>query len=370
MITVTQMTEYLSTGLNAVNNIANTEFVIIPDVSRFKRSTRSGNTVTNYINGILLVSPSANETTNGGLVIAIDQFALHVLVPLDPIKTTPTENPIAWQDDINEYVQSVRNVIDEFFSVNTTGTLSDGEHTYSLGYTYSTSATSQVARDSTIGTYVEFTVNIAVTVVQSGVNSMNVTVTIDGKQVPYQSFTPSRTAVQTANVFSDSTATKVIATGSTFGADMACPALRSGSAVADYLINGGINKAHIMGLEYGETAEYFLVQFVTARGNSSGVMNVGENYSLAECAYIPDLLAFPDSYTVSVTTFDAPTGSINVTVPAGGPYIYLLPDGSIAEHEGGTTFTADVPETGMCEGEDGYYAYIISVEKEEDNADV
>ena len=364
MITVTQMTEYLSSGLNAVNNIANTEFVIIPDVSRFKRSTRSRNTVTNYINGILLVSPSANETTNGGLVIAIDQFALHVLVPLDPIKTTPTENPIAWQDDINEYVQSVRNVIDEFFSANTTGTLSDGEHTYSLGYTYSTSATSQVARDSTIGTYVEFTVNIAVTVVQSGVNSMNVTVTIDGKQVPYQSFTPARTAVQTANVFSDSSATKVIATGSTLGIDIACPALQDGSAAADYIINGGVNMSHIAGITYGNTTKYYLLQLISARGNSTGVMNVGENYSLAECAYIPDLLAFPDTYTVSVRTFDAPTGSINVIVPAGGTYIYLLPDGSIAEYEGGTAFTMTVPEAGMCHDEDGYYAYIVCVKKE------
>lgn len=364
MIQVSQMAEFLKNGLNAANTIENTEFVVISDVSRLKRSKRKGNTVTNYINGVLIASPSMNETTNGGLVIAIDQFALHVIVPLDPIKTTPTEDPIAWQDGVNLYVQSVRKVIDDFFAANTTGSLTEGENTYSLGYTYSTSATGFVTKDTIVGACIEFTVNIAVTVVQSGVNSMDVKVTIDGKQVPYQSFTPSRNAVQTANVFSDSSATKVIATGSTLGADIACPALKSGSAVADYLINGGINKAHIMGLEYGETARYFLVQFISARGNSTGVMNVGENYSLAECAYIPDMLEFPDSYTVSVTEFDEPTGSIDVTVPGTGTVIYLLPDGTIEEHAGGTSFTADVPETGMCEGEDGYYAYVISVEKE------
>ena len=366
MITLTQMTEILENGLNAVNDIPNTQFRVIPDVAKYKRSARKGNVVTNYINCILTASPSANETANGGLIIAIEQFKMVVLIPLDPVKTTPKEDPQPWQDDTNVYVQHIKSVIDEFFAANVTGVLTDSAGTkYSIGYTYSLSATGEVAQDTSIGRYISFDVNISVAIVQGGVNSMDVELTIDGKRLPYQSFVPARETVKSSNAFSDDTAAKTIVTATAFSMDISAPALENGSQAGEWLTRGGINKAHIVGMTYEGETKYFLMQYVNSHATSTGVLNVGETYAFAECAYIPDMLDFSDDYTVSVTEFDEPTGSINVTVPGTATRIYLLPDGTIEEHEGGTTFAADVPLTGMFGDEDGgYYAYVISVEKE------
>ena len=362
------MAAFLENGLNAVNDIENTEFVVMPDLGEYKISTRQRNTVTNYINCILTTSPQANDTANGGLVIAIDQFALRVIVPTEKIRTTPGEDPISYEDDVYKYVEHIKSLVDEMFAVNKTGSMEVGGKTYSLGYTYSMSATGDRQLITQIGDCIDFTVNIAVTIVQSGVNSMDVVVTVDGKRVPYQSATPNRSVQQTNNVFSDDTEMKTIVLSSAFAMDMAAPAIQDMSSAGKWLLDGKTNEAHFVGITYGSATKYYLLTFMNARGQSEGVTNVGENYAFAESPNIPDLLAFPEEYNVSATAFSAPTGELQVNIPSDGTYICLLPDGSIKEYAAGTSFTAEVPEKGMLYDEDGYYAYVVMCKLEADNA--
>lgn len=358
MIKTSYFAEQIESGLNAINTIQNTEFIVSADVAKFKTSTRDGNTVTNYINCLLTSAPNANETANGGLVIAIDQFTLQVLVPLEPIKTTPTEDPQAWEDIKNTYVQTVKGIVDSYLSSNNTGAYNDGVKTYAVGYTYAMSSTGGVATDSVIGQYIGFSASIAAMIVENGINSMDVIVTIDGKRIPYQSLEPSRNAVQETNTYSDSTATKTLASATTFALNIASPALQEMLSTSEWIVGGGVNKAHFVGLTYGDETRYYLMQHINARAMSAGVTSVGETYSLAECPYSPDILDFSDDYTVTPYSFDAPTGQITVTAPSDGTYIVMTPDGVISEMTAGSSKTVDVPETGMFfDGQ--YYAYVV-----------
>lgn len=370
MINSTWMKSFLEDGLNEVNDIENTKFRIVSDLGDYKESERTGNTVTNYINGILTTSPSTNETANGGLVVAIEQYTLRIVIPTVRIRTTPTEDPQSWEDGEAVYVQHVKDLIDEFFKANTNTEMTEQDIVYALGFTYSMSGTGTAAINTLIGNCIDFTVNIAVTVVQNGINSMDVIVTVDGKQVPYQKALPNRTAVQTSNVFSSDPAAKILETSTVFALDVETPALKTISSAGHWLLYGEVNEAHIVGMTYGEEKRYFLLQFVNSRGLSAGVANIGESYGLSECAYMPDMLDFPDVYTVTEQTFDTVPTEMTVSVPSGGTYICLFPDGTIDEMDGGTSRAVDIPDSGLFydKANDKYVAYFVYCKLEADNA--
>ncbi len=370
MINSLWMKSFLEDGLNAVMDIENTEFRIVSDIGEYKESERIENTVINYINAVLTTSPSANETANGGLVVAIEQFALRVIVPTIRIKTTPTEDPQSWENGEAVYVQKIKSIIDDFFKSNTNTEMTEGDNIYSLGFTYSMSGTGNPAIEPLVGECIDFIVNIAVTVVQNGINSMDVIVTVDGKRVPYQKALPNRTAVQTSNVFSSDPAAKILETSTIFALDVETPALKTISSAGHWLLYGEVNEAHIVGMTYGEEKRYFLLQFVNSRGLSAGVANIGESYGLSECAYMPDMLDFPDAYTVTEQTFDTVPTEMTVSVPNDGTYICLFPDSTISEMTAGSSKTVDIPDSGLFydEASEKYVAYFIYCKLEDTDA--
>lgn len=368
MIPSNYITGILQTGFNNINTIPNTQFVVIPDVAKLKQPTRNGNTVTNYINCVLTRSPNANETTNGGLIIAVDEFDLTVIVPLESLKTTPGQNPVSWVDDIDEYVQSVKSVVDDYFLKNQTNVYTDNDISYTIGFTYTATSTGTVERSPEIGDYISFRADISALIVEGGLNSMSVTLSIDGKIVPFQSFTPNRNTISISNVWSDSNTAKIIQTASVLAIDVAAPASQSTSNAGEWLLNGNPMTAHFVGITYNNNGQtqtvYKLMQFDNSKWGVAGVMNVGENYALCECPYIPDLLNFEEPMNVAVYEFDTPSGGV-INENIAETQIVMFPNKTISEVIPAATpeisYTLQDGETFYSNGK--YYAYLIYCKK-------
>ena len=367
MIDLTEFAATLSTALTALSaeTLPNTAFYVAPDVGKFKRAKRTGNTVTNYINCLLTSRPSANETANNGLVIAIDQMTLSVAVPLDAIRTAPTETPLGWQDGINQYVATVKGIINAYFAVNNTSQITDGDTTYTVGWQYATSATGESDFLPMADEFITFDVYITANVVENGLNSLSVAISVDGVRVGYQSASPNRSAIVSANVFSNDSASKAINTGTAYALDISAPATSSISAAGEWLIGGESNIAHFVGLTYAGQTQYKLMTYNNAQASSQGVTNVGESYGLVEISPLMGLVNFSDLCTVNMIQVTSATGTQTVTAPAGTEtYIALLPDGSITEMDGGASLTVNYDETTCYYDGTNYYVYFVTCVKE------
>lgn len=368
MLDTATVAQQLQTGLNALNTLENTEFIVIPDVAKFKRSKRVGNVVTNYINCVLTDSPNANETANGGLLIAVDQYMLDVYVPLDQIKTTPDEDPQPWNDGINVYAQTVKSIINSYFAINQTGVITKDKKTYTVGYTYTASSIDSPMQYPGIGRAVSFNASITALIVQNGLNSMDVTLTVNGKIMPYQSITPNRNVVSVSDVWSNSTSVKNMQTATAIAIDVSTPALSQISEAGKWLLEGTPGRVYIVGLTWKDDDEYktqyWLMQLNSSRWSSESVANVGETYSFVEAPYLPDILDYSDALEVTTYSYTSIVdANVNALASAAYDRIFVLPGGDIVEVAKDTTETFPVNESNLFYNDGKYYAYLVTCNK-------
>lgn len=371
MLDTATVAQQLQTGLNALNTLENTEFIVIPDVAKFKRSKRVGNVVTNYINCVLTDSPNANETANGGLLIAVDQYMLDVYVPLDQIKTTPDEDPQPWNDGINVYAQTVKSIINSYFAINQTGVITKDKKTYTVGYTYTASSIDSPMQYPVIGRAVSFNASITALIVQNGLNSMDVTLTVNGKIMPYQSITPNRNVVSVSDVWSNSTSVKNMQTATAIALDVSTPALSETSEAGKWLFAGKPMQVYFVGLTWKDNDEYktqyWLMQLNSSRWSSESVANVGETYTFVEAPYLPDILDYSDALEVTTYSYTSIVDtSVNALASAVYDRIFMLPGGEFVEVAKDTTETFPVNESNLFYNDGKYYAYLVTCNKVDD----
>lgn len=207
MITLQQITENLQDGLNQALSEAqesgnwpqtreNYQFNIIADTGNYKKHTRSGNTVTLYINGVVSIVDSDISNTQSGKISATIDTETIIAVPVIP-----------GLNDSNgiQMVTAIRDVLNTYFSQNTYGTMSDANGImFNYGLSFSLGSSGVREQIPWAGDVFTFYVSADYYFTQSGVNSRSVTLTIDNVPVDYINLGYGRQSDNESNVPEDS----------------------------------------------------------------------------------------------------------------------------------------------------------------------
>ena len=126
MITLKQLTDELSSALNAQGNPGVT-FVLHNDTGDYTKAVRDYNDVTDVINGIVTLTSSEVENTNDGLTIASLTTRTELLVPcrdteevieVNVLNSDGTYGTEVARTGHVKFLASVRDWIDEFCAKN------------------------------------------------------------------------------------------------------------------------------------------------------------------------------------------------------------------------------------------------------------
>ncbi len=173
------------------------KFHIVADTTDFKRPTREENTVTAYIHGILSQSSSNIATSKGGISNITANTLLEIAVPVfDGMD----------EEGNKELVEKVRGILDAYFSTNGTGSASDDSgkpFNYIFFYNLATSGLRQALLH--LGDAFIFRVSQSWVFMENGIESDDISLKIEGVEVPFTTIGLMRSAVQETDVPSTST---------------------------------------------------------------------------------------------------------------------------------------------------------------------
>ena len=167
------------------NEVLEKPFEIFADIGEAQKSYRTLNTVYSKRYGVCSVL-SSNITPVNGLMIYNATASVDILVNVDHADLAG--------EDLGEFseVKQTRRILDEVAAESSAtptpfveGVLEEGGKTYTVVpvYTLSTAGTYAV-ETSEMGKIVPMTFSVDVSVVESGINSAAITLTIDGNTVP------------------------------------------------------------------------------------------------------------------------------------------------------------------------------------------
>lgn len=330
MITLKQLTDELSNALNAQGNPGVT-FVLHNDTGEYTKSVRDYNDVKDVINGIVTLTSSEVENTNDGLTIASLTTRTELLVPCrdteEDIKQIILNSDGTYGEETARtgnvaFLAAVRDWIDEFCAKNGRATLYDTEgNSFDTSWVYSLVTSGVRQMDSFAGDYFTFVIYADYNLIQGGVNSRSITLTLDGEQISYSSITPRRVPTQEANVYAKGEAIgKSLTSDTVFGLSVILPATGRNMTgkVFDYILNGNRNEAHFLTVNTPHGNKDYLVQFGQTDATASGVLNVGLTTSFVECVPDYELLKFP----VSFFLYEATAGSTSTLMFDGSNTLY------------------------------------------------
>lgn len=330
MITLKQLTDELSSALNAQGNPGVT-FVLHNDTGEYTKAVRDYNDVKDVINGIVTLTSSEVENTNDGLTIASLTTRTELLVPCrdteEDIEETVLNSDGTYGTEVArtgnvKFLASVRDWIDEFCAKNGRKNITDADGvSYDVSFVYSLVASGVRQMDSLAGDYFTFTIYTDYSVIQGGVNSRSIRLTLDGEKISYSSITPRRVPTQEANVYAKGEAIgKSLTSDTVFGLSVILPATGRNMTgkVFDYILNGNRNEAHFLTVNTPHVNKNYLVQFGQTDATASGVLNVGLTTSFVECVPDYELLKFPDSFFL----YEATAGSTSTLMFDGSNTLY------------------------------------------------
>ena len=149
------------------------------------------NRIYRYIQAQLTQNDSSVDSTS--FIDVTRNTTLEILVPLNDIETI---------DNKNDVVEEIRNLLDSTFSLNGFGATSDGDK---FSYEFGLAATGARNLRTLVGDSVTLLAFINFYYVESGLNSNEVLITIDGQELKPIRFGMSRGATQQTNTFSNDT---------------------------------------------------------------------------------------------------------------------------------------------------------------------
>ncbi len=317
MINLKQYSEMVEGGLNgklAENGVEGYEFVVWTDIGKFRHAKRNMNKVTTYINCLMTRAQAAVDTGNGGLMIASDNIALQIAVPTKEARSDEkVPEPEIFENNY-VFVEKVRNLVDEYFSENIITSITDDKGThYEAGMVYSLATTGNADMAPSIGTYVTFTVNITVNVVQNGINSRVAKIEIDGMVVPFLSMSPGRAGDLSTDVYSDNKnfESESLTTSTAFSLDISVPATTGGvtKQFLEYLLHGKPNTVHFVKIKVGEDKDLerqTLMTFDKTSISVEGSLNIGQTITLIKVRPNIELNSFPKYFTVGRVVAEKP----------------------------------------------------------------
>lgn len=349
MITVAAIASYFENALNAlIPSGENYQFKIWAEAGNFLKPYRvpNTNTVVYPINGQLSVNSSA--VTPNALVMGVNGLTLEFLVPTQPPKASPAQPdselaPV--QDNQLYFIQQVSKILLKYFvrPINDTMTDENGD-SFSMAIYSGVSISGVIDQFAHVGEAMPMSVSITLNFAQGGINGLSINVYMDGEQIPYLTFDPSRSAQLTTDLQSNATVQKHLSTSTAYGIQFTCPSTIANTAtmaVYDYIASSvPTNEAHFVEVEWGEERDdIYLMLFTSANATVRGAEFAGLNANMGEAYQNEEYFSFPASFTVG--TFTSATSSAtslsftlsatftvtyaqNATVPESYPFYYYI----------------------------------------------
>lgn len=277
MIAINTLAQTIEAGLN--NNTLGVAYKLFVDEGEFKEALNTHYEKQVYTNGILrIVSSSVVPAQN--LSIATQTAQLEFAVQL--FGKEPDE----------AVIQRHRTILDSYFANTTVTELTDESgKSYSVGQVYSLANSGITAAESPLGTHVTFIVNLNLSYIQNGLNSLNCKIFLDGVQLAYTTADITRVPVADGNAYSISGgAAKNLMTSTALDFDIKLPATDTengaGAAVLDFLLDGNMNTVHELTLEIAEEPRTFKVIYGKTNMALDGIQNAGNSLNFIEAAPI------------------------------------------------------------------------------------
>ena len=336
MIALEKLAKKIQEKLDALRSEFN--FNIIADTGAYKPPKRKGNTVVEYINGVL--TSNGSEITNliagkdKPLVYATQNCTLRVIMSLQKPENNEyiLDDGSVYTGDIADLpegasvvdiiqgwkprLERLRTILDQVFQgvvvepmtveeVDENGKVHERSFSVTTVFAFSNSGIRE--QNQAVGDSYSFYINIYYSFIENGLNTRDLTFTLDGVQIPFQSVTVFRSPIMDGNVYSGtSNATaKNITSQSTFSVSFELPAFESDNttnAIVSFLMDGEINVAHLLRFKhYGKTKEY-LVTLGEVKQMGETIKNIGQSLSLVECPDDYDIISFPSNYKIYEVT--------------------------------------------------------------------
>lgn len=303
MITSEALANYFETQLNdLVPTGAGYEFKIWAEAGEFKRYYKNGNDIIYYINGLLSVKGSA--LTPNMLVMGTNGVTVEFLVPVDTPKTgyDQTDEELARvQNGQFYFIQQVGEILQKYFTVAKKLSMTDSDGVVFNMTAYSGVSISGVIDIKTIiGVAMPMTVSITLNFGDELISGLDVLVYVDGEQLPYLTFTPSRAEQLATDLQSNAVAQKHLSTATAFGMQFTLPAAlkKASKLVYDYIADkAAMNMAHFVEIIWGNDRDdvYFTI-FTSANANVAGAEFAGLNASMGEAYQNEEFLALPETF--------------------------------------------------------------------------
>ena len=314
MIGLKTFAKNLQTKLNT--NLQGLTFSIKADSKEFDKALRVGNTVKERINGLLTLQSSDMSNLTDGQLFATLSCRLQVIFRLKggvPDEDQEIINPDTQQivkiiEGNYSYMERVRDALSSAFQTNTQETMTDSTgKSYLVCTLYQFVETGNRDQQSPIGDCMSFTAYIAYMIVENGINTHDITYTLDGKIIPFQTNTAYRSPTMDANVYAGGNgAAKNLASQSIFTISFQLPALQNAVTrkMFAWLFGGELNVAHILNIRYpnfsGANFEESNYLVTYGENNASGetIKNVGQTMTLVEIIDDYEIVGIPDTYFI------------------------------------------------------------------------
>lgn len=276
MITVKNVREWLQTNLVASGRT----FAIFSDVAEFKKAYKpdDSNNITRYVNAILEpLRPNIFPIKN--LQVGTQSFNLTIPVDID----------IAGKDSNGNYIEvdDIKKILTDFAQQNNgvPFSLSDDDNlTFEITPQFNGVTNGIAEQISPLGNFLPVELNFTLTMVESGLNSNNIQIILNGEDLFFESASFSRTRMAETNSLATDTATKTAMQSNSFSVHINAPLLSSTQSlnILNDNLSGGLNKANTLTIVTPYQTNNYIVTFGNNNLTLAPAKNVGNALDLVE----------------------------------------------------------------------------------------
>lgn len=284
-------------------------FKLFADIADFEHYYRAidSNSIIKYINCIAEVL-TPDLMAYKGLQISTQTVELQFVLDIDMLE----------KDDDGNFIEVlyVKNMLDKFIATynGVPFVLTEDETSFEVTPSYSGVTTGIVEQLSPFGRTTVLTITSSFTIVESGVNSNNVTYELDGKELFTSSATITRTRTAETNQNEEEQVTNTIIQSNGINFNFKSPLLNNEimQIIEQDVLVGGNNIPHLLTYTRNGTTYQYCVVFIENTLSTALASNIGLNYNLAE--------ARKNIVVKNSNVWHKATGDLNFNVESG----YLL----------------------------------------------
>lgn len=281
MIELKKITDLIENGLNAIST--DREFVIFPNLGELKKDYKEDNSnkVNRYINGDASVVAS-NIVPVRNLQVYTQTIRVEMVLPYERLGKDENGNFIEVLNItrlLNQYISSVNTVP---ISINENG------KTIEITPQYSGVSVGTIEQMSPFGNILPIYLDGVFTFVESGVNTNNISLLVNGENMYFDRYSSSRVRVVETNMIANEKSTKSLAQSNGLSLTIEMPLLTSEQAqkIEEDLWNGTMNKAYcierLKGTATGNTNGAYIMILGEAQETGSVGQNIGYKVSFVE----------------------------------------------------------------------------------------